>query len=55
MLVYDDRDDEEVENLHDYDYGYDYGLDEEDPEEENCEYQVADDYVIVTAIQSFLR
>ena len=50
MLVYDDRDDEEIENLQDNDYGYDYGL-EEELEEENSEYQIADDYIIVTATQ----
>ena len=53
MLVYDDRDDEEIENHQDSDYGYDYGLEDEDYEEEDSEYQIADNYIIITAIGTF--
>jgi len=45
MLVYDDREDQELESPHegDYDYGYDYGF-EEGYEEESYEYEISEEY-----------
>ena len=45
MLVYDDREDQELEYPHDddYDYGYDYGF-EEGYEEESYEYVISEEY-----------
>jgi len=55
MLVYDDREDEEIENLHDYDYGYDYGLEDEDSTEEDNQYQIDNAYYfsLFTKIRMF--
>ena len=46
MLVYDDRESQELDQPHDsnYDYGYDYGF-EEEYEEESYTYVIHQDYI----------